>query len=140
MLSLWREGECQSHCMERDYCGLSPQIADGMLCVILRAFVDDSSTEESYIVAGYVAPLDDWTAFSKQWYSVLKQPPKLGYYRTSDALALKKEFRLFTPDSRDKRIASLAKVILDNSHIYGVRSWVSKSEFEELWSPTFHPK
>jgi hypothetical protein len=56
------------------YCGLSPESARGMLCMILESFVDDAESGDGdrYMVAGYIASLDDWNLFTPDWYAALK--------------------------------------------------------------------
>jgi hypothetical protein len=83
------ERELQRLCVERLYCGLSPDIAAGTICVILETYCDDSQTDELYIIGGFVAPIKDWQNSSPEWTYNLKNPrPKLGFYRTSDAICL----------------------------------------------------
>jgi hypothetical protein len=140
MLSPWIEDGCEPLCMERFYAGLSPDIEEATACVILETYCDDSETDELYIVAGYVAPLGDWKSFSPEWHRILKQPPRLGYYRTADALGRSRQFEHFDETTRDRRIADLARVIPNNPpYCFGVASWVSKSEFETYCHPVFHP-
>jgi hypothetical protein len=81
MPSRWdSECESQSRCVEIVYCGLSPDIAQRTVCVILQTYSDDSETDELYIIGGYVAPLYDWELFTPQWYHNLKTPPpRLGF-------------------------------------------------------------
>jgi len=141
MLSVWTD-ESQRCCMEREYCGLSPEIAGGTVCVILETYCDDSATDELYIVAGYVAPLDNWKSFTPEWHHHLKNPsPKLGFYRTHDAIALNShgQFEHFDEKQRDERIAALARVIPNAHHCFGVACWVSKQDFVTYCSAAFHP-
>jgi hypothetical protein len=131
--------ETQYRCMERVYCGLSPEIAGGTLCMILESYADDSETDDRYIVAGYIASLGDWKdVFVPDWYSALKNPPRLGHYRTSDALALKGQFERFNEVSRDERLRALARAI-PNKGCLGVMSSVSKKDFEEFCIPSYDP-
>ena len=132
--------ESQRLCVERVYCGLSPDIAEGTICVILEMYCDDSATDELYIVAGCVAPLDDWKSFTPEWHHNLKNPsPKLGFYRTSDALALESQFKRFDANTRDQRIAALARLIPNGHNCFGVASWVSKQDFIKYCGAAFHP-
>jgi len=140
MLSSWIEDGSEVFCMDRFYAGLSPDIEDATACVILQTFIDDSETDELYIVAGYVAPLGDWKSFAPEWHRILKEPPRLGYYRTADALGLSREFEHFDEISRDQRITALARVIPSQPpNCFGIASWVSKSDFETYCHPVFHP-
>jgi hypothetical protein len=125
--------------VERLYCGLSPEIAQRAYCVILETFIDESENKEFYIVGGYVAPMERWKAFDAAWYDALKIPPRLGFYRTSDAIALKGQFERFDAPSRDQRIATLARIIPNDLNCWGVSCWVSKEDFKTFCEPVFHP-
>lgn len=131
------ECESQQRCVEVVYCGLSPDIAERTVCVILETYCDDSQTDELYIVAGYVAPMGDWKSFTPEWHDILKQPPRLGYYRTSDALALEGQFERFEETPRNQRIAALARVIPSKRNCFGVASWISKVSLSTVASRYF---
>jgi hypothetical protein len=128
--------------VERLYCGLSPELAEGAVVVILDAFADDSQNDDHYIVAGFVAPMARWGRFDSEWFSVLETSPRLGFYRASDADNLGvpgTQFEHFAQAQRDQRIAALARVIPTGTCCFGFRCTISKADFHELYSPTFHP-
>jgi hypothetical protein len=138
MPSVWiDECDAQRRCVDRKYCGLSPEIAEATFCVIFQAFSDGTETDERYIVAGYVASLEDWNKFSPKWHDILKERPRLGYYRTSDALALESQFKHFDEKARNERITALASVIPNTCS--GVMASVSKADFKEFFTPSFNP-
>jgi hypothetical protein len=105
--------------------------------MLLHAYLDGSENDEFFIVAGYVAPFADWQLFSKKWHDILKERPRLGYFRTSDALALKGQFERFNRVNRDQRIAGLASVIPDDDNCLAVASYVAKREFKTFFTPNF---
>lgn len=131
--------DTESRCMERVYCGLSPEIAQGTLCMILESFLDETTTGDGsrYTVAGYIASLDDWKEFTPAWYAALKQQPRLGYYRTTEALILKGQFKHFHEQTRNERLKALAKTI-PNKGCLGINSSISKADFAELRAPNYH--
>ena len=134
--------ELQENCLDLVYCGISPEIRRGTTCVILRGFLDDTGSDKDsprYTVAGYVAQLEAWDGPTEKWYDVLKQRPRLGFYRTSDAIALQGQFEHFDEPFRDKRIVELARVISDIPTCFGVSCRVSKEDFETYCKPVFHP-
>ncbi len=100
--------------------------------------VDDTESVDGdrYVVAGYVTSMDNWNEYTPRWYAALKERPRLGYYRTSDALALKGQFERFDEVSRNERLRALAKSI-PNKGCLGVMSSISKTDFKEFRSP--HP-
>ncbi len=127
-----------SNCVQRMYCGLSPEYREHGFLMILRAFADGSERGDIYTVAGYVAPIKTWDSFSSEWYKVLKESPRLGYYRTSDALSLNGQFRGWTAHQRDARVLKLAKVVSDHK-VMGVAAHLYKSDFEEFFRSNFLP-
>lgn len=60
------------------------------------AFVDDSGSggdSPYFVLAGYAACESAWTTFLPHWQSVLDLPPKLEYFKMSEAESLKGQFR-----------------------------------------------
>jgi len=55
--------------------------------VVLQAVVDDSGKSEKpvFLLAGFVLNVDEWTAFADQWQNILDGPPKLEYFKMSEA-------------------------------------------------------
>jgi hypothetical protein len=105
--------------------------------MIVQTFADDSQDDDFYTVAGYVAPKNEWDAFSGEWYAVLKQRPRLGFYRTFDAQTLSGQFDGWAEPIRDARIARLASTIVPIKNICGVAAHLSKRDFKELFAPNF---
>ena len=53
-------------------CGMAPSRAVGRLFVILQAYIDDSYTKDGvFVLGGYVASVESWAAFSKEWEKLL---------------------------------------------------------------------
>jgi hypothetical protein len=52
--------------------------------LMLQAFVDDSRGDPAFVLAGYVAPAEQWAAFSDRWQEVLDMPPRLEYFRMTE--------------------------------------------------------
>ena len=66
------------------------------------AFIDDSGSggdSPYYILAGYSAPKATWAAFWPDWQAALDVPPKLEYFKMSEAESLKGQFRTFPPNN-----------------------------------------
>ncbi len=103
-----------------------------------QVFSDDSYSDEFYTVAGYIAPVAVWDEFGPKWSTVLKARPRLGFYRTSDALALKGPFDGWSESARNSRMGKLASVILD-AGCYGVSAHLSRRDFEKFFAPNFLP-
>jgi hypothetical protein len=103
---------------------------------LLEVFADDSEKHDFYTVAGYLKPAEEWQEFSRKWHAVLKEKPRLGFYRTSDALALSGQFAGWTAEQRDTRLAKLAALI-PARNTFGVAAHLSKVNFAEFFTPNF---
>ena len=79
------------------------------------AFVDDSGSggdSPYFVLAGYCASEATWEAFWPDWQSVLDLPPKLAYFKMSEAETLRGQFAGFTTEGRAKRVNQFIDVIL----------------------------
>lgn len=126
-------------CIRRLYCGLSPDVRDRSVCVTLEAFqvfADDSYTDEYYVVGGFLAPIGVWETFVPDWYGVLKESPRLGYYTTNDALGLKGPFAGWGEAARNTRMAKLASVI-PSEDCWGVAAHLRVSDFNDIFKEAF---
>jgi hypothetical protein len=141
MLSRYDDEEIERECIGRLYCGLSPDIAERMLCVVLEAFCDETENDQRYIVAGLIAPKQEWESIAPAWLDTLKLSPRLGFYRTSDSIALKGQFEHFNESQRDQRIAALARLLINgpNPQITRVAASISQEDFHKYCEPVFHP-
>src|SRR5271170_408285 len=99
-------------------------------------YADDSHNDEFYTVAGYVVPAAVRATLKSDWFRVLKERPRLGFYRTNDALGLKGPFEGWSEDARNSRMAKLASVIPPTAS-YGVAAHLSRRDFEEFFTPNF---
>jgi hypothetical protein len=84
-----------------------------------QAIIDDSGTEPQsrvFVLGGFIASAADWAKFSIDWQTVLDQPPKLSYFKLTEAMSLsaKGQFarhRGWNETKRDSRLIDLAHVI-----------------------------
>jgi Protein of unknown function (DUF3800) len=84
-----------------------------------QAMIDDSGTEPQspiFILGGFVAAADGWAKFSSDWQAVLDQPPKLDYFKLTEALSLSAKGQFsrqkgWDETKRDNRLIDLAHVI-----------------------------
>jgi hypothetical protein len=56
--------------------------------VILQAYVDESGSRNQdacLVLAGFVSPAEEWTAFSDEWQACLNSPPLLRYFKMREA-------------------------------------------------------
>jgi len=103
----------------------------GRLMMALQAFVDDSGDENTYVLGGFIAPIKVQEKLYHDWSMICKERPRIGYYRTNDAIGLKACFLNWNQDDRNGKIARLSSVI-PTENCYGIASYLSKSDFEEL--------
>jgi hypothetical protein len=81
---------------------------------MLKAFVDDSGSGGDspwYVLAGYLGSVADWDAFDPEWQAVLDSPPKIEYFKHSEAQSLKGQFAGFSLEQRNARLDSFIQVI-----------------------------
>jgi len=82
----------------------------------MKAFVDDSGSggdSRWFVLAGYLGTADAWDKFDAPWRAVLDGPPKIEYFKSSQAERLNRfeQWKGITPDQRDGRINALIEVI-----------------------------
>jgi hypothetical protein len=88
-----------------------------------QAVVDDSGSEPQsrmFVLAGFVGTPDDWAKFAPEWQAVLDLPPKLDYFKMTEAANLGGQFsrpRGWDESKRDDRVAALCSVIRKYSHL-----------------------
>jgi len=81
---------------------------------MLKAFVDDSGSGGDstwFVLAGYVATVEQWNTFDSRWLDALHAHPRIEYFNASDAESLKGQFSGFAVDERNKKIDLLLDVI-----------------------------
>jgi Protein of unknown function (DUF3800) len=85
----------------------------------IQAFIDDSSTNSKeadrvFLLGGVVAREHRWDEFSKAWQAELSKPPKLEYFKLSEALSMKKQFlpeNGWTEESRVLKLIEPAHIV-----------------------------
>jgi hypothetical protein len=86
----------------------------------LQAFIDDSGSEPQspvFLLAGHIAPMENWKRFSNEWQACLAKAPGARYYKSSEAMHLQGEFGLhkgWSSDLRDERVIELSKIIAEH--------------------------
>ncbi len=78
---------------------------------MLRAYLDETSGNREYIVAGYLASVIQWDEFSQRWAEVCKASPSIRYLHMHDAEGCKGEFLGWDASARDAKIDALASVV-----------------------------
>src|SRR5260370_10432566 len=84
--------------------------------VVLQAYVDDSGSAantEVFSMAGLLAPRETWGAFSDAWRDVCLEPRRISFFKSNHAIGLKNQFKGFTQNERNCKVARLAGTIAD---------------------------
>jgi hypothetical protein len=93
-------------------CGLPPEKRRRYRLVILNGFVDDSYDEHAFVLAGYVAPVEEWASFSKDWQAALDAKPSIEYLKMSEAMVRPTgQFYGWTKEARDEKLRLLYSII-----------------------------
>ncbi len=108
----------------------------------MKAFIDDSGSGGDspwYVLAGYLGTADAWDRFDKPWLKVLDGPPRIEYFKSSQAERLHStgQWKGITAQERDERIDSLIKIIGNHaSQPFCVR--LQQKDYDEVikaWVP-----
>ena len=106
------------------------------LFMVLQAFIDDSGNDpnaHSFMLAGFVAPSQNWAAFSNDWQALLDRPPGAAYLKTAHAYALQEQFHMTKGWNRKLRDAFLmdAADIINDHAAERVAVWVKREHFDK---------
>ena len=124
-------------------CGYAREDREAKILMMLepvepyRAYIDDSSSAEDdriLLLAGYAQRAPVWAAFSDEWKIELAKPPAIEYCHMSEAESLKDQFRGWSATKRDRKIASLANVIVKYEP-WSIECYVRKSQYDQILDP-----
>jgi hypothetical protein len=93
------------------------------LLMVFQVFIDDSGSEPQspiFVLAGFIASHDNWARFADDWQTGLDKPPKLDYFKMSEAAWLRGQFsreRGWTETKRDNRVTAFASMILKHAAV-----------------------
>jgi hypothetical protein len=97
---------------------------------MLQGYFDDSGSDgqrSPFVVAGYILPVERWTAFSDEWRSECDKVPHIEYFKMSEAASGVKQFS-FSSEFRQYKVRALASVI--HKHMLpGIVTWMRWEEF-----------
>jgi hypothetical protein len=102
--------------------------------VVLQAVIDDSGKSEKpvFVLAGFVLSVDEWTAFADQWQNILDGPPKLEYFKMSEAHYFTKQFARFSRRARDERLQQFVSLIMHYSPL-AIREVIYHEIYQRLF-------
>jgi hypothetical protein len=118
-------------------CGYSRDVRKWKSLVILKAHVDDSSSEQEdklLVLAGYVHSADVWAQFSDDWQAILATSPSIEYFKMREAENLSGQFLGWEPIAKNAKVHALADVI-DKHAPWSIECSVSRRDYENIARP-----
>jgi Protein of unknown function (DUF3800) len=111
---------------------------------MLRAFIDDSGSGGDspwFVLAGYVGSVEAWDAFDAPWRAVLDGPPKLDYFKASEAESLRPDGQWsgISKDERNARIDALISVIGRHAK-KAIHVRLKQKDYDEVIKPYVPPQ
>jgi len=96
--------------------GLPPEERERRsLMVIQTGYFDDSGSDalsQYYVLAGFIASVEQWEKVSTKWRHVLDKEPNLRYFKMKEAMNMVRQFeRGWTVPLRNQRILSLSRLL-----------------------------
>lgn len=106
--------------------------------MILNGFIDESINDSVFVLAGYVAPVEEWVAFSDEWFATLQAHPNIRELKTKDAMGLHGCFHKWTEAERDKKLCDLYNVI-DKYVSFEVSAVIPMEPFRRIFGNSVLP-
>jgi hypothetical protein len=82
---------------------------------LLQIVIDDSGRGQeknpAFVLAGYIARVQNWEAFADRWQALLAKAPKLDYLKAYEAYWLCDQFKDWTETERDQKLFELIALI-----------------------------
>jgi hypothetical protein len=104
-----------------------------------KAYFDESSYNEVFLIAGWVADSAEWEHFNHEWRAVLAQPLALRLFKHHGAMSFEGEFLGWTETARDEKLMALARV-LGNFDLWGIIGGVKLSTFKAAFKKSIASK
>ena len=125
--------------IRRAFAGLRHDYFKEVPVAILKAFIDDSGSGGDspwFVLGGYVGTAEAWDKFDHHWRAVLDGPPKLEYFKASQAESLRPDGQWagISKNERNQRIDSLIKVI-GNHALRSIYVRLKQQDYNEVIKP-----
>ncbi len=103
------------------------------LVMNFRVFVDDSGNGHPpvYVLAGFISTAEKWERFERDWQEQLDNPPKIEYFKMTEANALQGQFSKFKKEQRDQKLRSLMSVISEHA-MAGLYAKADISDWQDI--------
>lgn len=86
-----------------------------------------------HVLAGYIAPVQSWAAFSAEWELSLNEEPRISYFKYREARSLVGEFAGWSETNRDAKVKKLTSIV-NKYAVAGVSVWLQNSIYEQYFS------
>jgi hypothetical protein len=112
---------------------------------MLTAYLDESSDDRVYTVAGFMATDDCWTRFSAEWEGVLKCDPAISHFKMHDVRTSRTNgvFKNHSMQRRLEKTESLIHVLnkhLSTSTDFAGSVVMDVKAYKEILQPILNPK
>lgn|GEM_PF-2700315 len=130
--------------IRRVMAGLRHDFFDQIGVYVMKAFIDDSGSGGDspwYVLAGYVGTVDAWDSFETPWRKILDGPPKLAYFKASEAESLRDDgpWEGVSKEERDSRLNAFIEVIGQlATRAFNVR--LKQKDYDEVIKPYVPPR
>jgi hypothetical protein len=104
--------------------------------VMLAVYFDESGTGDTspvLSVGGYVATVDKWRRFDREWRHFLDEE-KIGFLHMTDLENFQKQFSGFGPNDK-KRLLQRAHYLIQSTGAVGIAGSVCRKEFKDIVIP-----
>lgn len=104
-----------------------------------QAFFDESSNNEVFLIAGWIADAPEWERFSNHWRAVLAEAPAIRDFKHHHAMSFEGDFTGWTEKARDAKVMALASV-LSNYDVSGIAGGIKLSTFKAVFEKSIASK
>jgi hypothetical protein len=122
-------------------CGLPKTQRERRRIVILTAFSDDSGSDGTtpfFVLAGYVAEVERWNAFSEDWGMMLERQPRIEYFKMREAESRRGQFGGWSIEQAVAKQIQLAECIKRHAR-FGIGSFVSHRAYNAIMRDRLPP-
>jgi hypothetical protein len=101
---------------------------------MLRAYIDDSGLGQPpvYVLGGWFAPVEVWSAFSAAWRAVLREKPQITYFKFNEAKSLRGQFSGWSVEQRNAKVLSLVK-LFEQFPVVGLSASAPHAVFQRIF-------
>src|SRR5438445_472037 len=118
---------------------------------MLQAWFDDSGKGQLpvFVLAGYLARVGEWEAFSKSWQKILNREPRLQYIRAYEAFGLRNQFKEWSENERNNRLLEFVPliksysdkgiaIVIDHEHFAKIIKTAPAEPFKSPYNFAYH--